>query len=159
MANFFHDVITSCNDATQQRALGQLAVDESTGYVYRYVQFLDAVTYAAGQSVTWAIATNSMKVTNDRAGGSSVAVVPAGICLRVMTQNYYGYVLVRGVYTTLKTSGADDIVAGESLICHATTDGTCDGVAAGSTTTASFGFALAADVDADDTVAGVVNIL
>lgn len=159
MSNFFHDTITGCNDATQQRTLGQLVTDESTGWVYRYVQFLDAVTYAAGQSVTWAIATNSMKVTNDRAGGSSVAVVPAGICLRVMTQNYFGFVLVRGVYTLLKTSGADDIAAGESLICHATTDGTCDGVAANATTTASFGFALAADVDADDTVSGAVNLL
>ena len=159
MAIFSQDTLTGCNEATASRTLGQLFTDEATGYVYRYVQFKDAVTYAAGQVVEWASATGLTAVTNDRSGGSAVGNIPAGICLRVMTQNYYGFILVKGFYATIKTSGADDIAIGESLISHSSTDGTCDGVAAGSMTTASFGIALAADVDADNTVAGTVNLV
>lgn len=157
MAIFSQDVVTSCNEATASRTLGQLFTDESTGYVYRYVQFKDAVTYAAGQVVCWKVGTGLTSVTNDVSG--AVGVIPAGICLRAMTENYYGFILVRGFYATIKTSGADDIAIGESLIAHATTDGTCDGVAANATTTASFGIALAADVDADNTVAGTVCLI
>ena len=31
--------------------------------------------------------------------------------MRVMTQNYYGYALVKGFYATVKTNGDDDIAA------------------------------------------------
>ena len=51
MAGLSQDVVTSCNEATASRTLGQLYTDESTGYTYRYVQFKDAVTYAAGQGI------------------------------------------------------------------------------------------------------------
>ena len=125
------------------------------GYIYRYVQFKDAVTYAAGQSVEYA-ATTGLAVTNDRAGGSSVGRAAAGVCLGVMTQNYYGFILVQGTYN-LATSGADDIAAGEILITHATTDGTVDGVS--TWTLGCIGVALAADVDAADTVLAVVQCL
>ena len=153
----FDNAVATANDSSARYRAGQLVIDPATGYFYRYVQFKDAVAYADGQSVTWA--TMMTAVTNDRAGGSSIGVIPAGVCLRVMTQNYYGFILVRGYHATLATSGADDIVIGESLILHATTDGTCDGVAATATTTASFGFATAADVDAANTVAGTVNLI
>lgn len=158
MSILFHDTITGCNDATLQRALGSLVTDESTGYIYKYVQFKDAVTYAAGQSLTWADVACTT-VTNDRAGGSSLGAIPAGICLRVMTQNYYGFILVRGKYAGLVTSGADDIAVGESLIVHATTDGACDGVAAGSTTTASFGVCLEDDDNTANTTKGTVTLV
>lgn len=159
MLNVLDQDPTLVNDASARSTLGALYQSNSNGYVYRYVQFLDAVTYAAGQVVEWAIATALTKVTNDRAGGSSIGNIPAGIAMRVMTQNYFGFILVQGFYATIKTSGADDIAVGESLISHATTDGTCDGVAAGSTTTASLGIAMAADIDADNTVAGWVRCL
>ncbi len=149
---------TNINDVAPIGTVGGLYRDESGSKTYRYVQFKDAVTYAAGQVVLWANALGTA-VTNDCAGGSSIGIIPAGICVRVMTTAYYGMILVRGIYATIKTSGADDIAIGESLIAHATTDGTCDGVAAGSTTTASFGVALTADIDADNTVAGTVNLL
>lgn len=151
--------VTDTNDAAARYIVGSLHMDLSTGYIYRYVQFKDAVTYAAGQVVTWATATGLTAVTNDLSGGSSIGAIPAGICVRVMTTGYYGFILVSGFYATIKTSGADDIAVGESLIAHASTDGACDGVAAGSTTTASFGVAVAVDVDANNTVAGTVNLL
>lgn len=129
-------------------------------WVVKVVKFLDAVTYAAGQSCTPAAA-GGTSVTNDRAGGSSLAVIArgGGLCLMANTTAKIGFVLVQGYYPTGKTSGADDIAAGESLILHATTDGTVDGVAANAMTTASCGTAEAADVDADDTVAGYFNFL
>ena len=129
--------------------LGGLYRYTVNGWIYRYVQFLDAVAYAAGQSVEYA-ATTGTKVTNDRAGGSSVGRAAAGVVLAVMTQNYYGFILVNG-FATLATSGADDIVAGETVICHATTDGTVDGVA--TWTLGCLGVAL----DADDNTANTVN--
>lgn len=157
--HYLDRAVTAVNDASPRYRLGEVFQDPQTGYFYRYVQFKDAVTYAAGQVVSWAVSTGLTAVTNDCSGGSSIGAVPAGICQAVMTQNYYGFILVSGYYATIKTSGADDIAVGESLIMHASTDGTCDGVAAGSTTTASFGVAVAVDVDADNTVAGTVNLL
>jgi hypothetical protein len=157
MSQFIHDSVTNANDAVARFNVGGL-YPSPEGRWYRYVQFKDAVTYAAGQVVTWA-ATDQSAVTNDISGGSSLGSIVAGICLRVMTQNYYGFILVSGSYATIKTSGADDIAVGESLIVHASTDGTCDGVAANATTTASLGVALAVDVDADNTVAGFVRCM
>ena len=156
MALLAQDLVTSCNEATASRTLGQLYTDESTGYVYRYVQFKDAVTYAAGQVCTYAVATGLTAVTNDISGGSSIGSIVAGIALRAMTQNYYGFVLVKGFYGTVKTSGADDIAAGENLFVHASTDGTCDGASASTFSSGNFGIAMAADVDADNTVAALV---
>lgn len=152
---------TTANDATAQATVGALYKYMHPSYgewVLRYTKFVDAVTYAAGQSCTEA-AVNGASVTNDRSGGSSLGTYAkgGGLALLAMTQNYYGYALVEGYYPTIKTSGADDIAVGESLILHGSTDGTCDGVAAGSTTTASFGTASIVDVDADNTVAGYVN--
>lgn len=124
----------------------------------RYVQFKNSVTYAAGQ-VCSPIATDMSTVTNDITGGSATpwAVIFAGMALRVMTADYYGWVLIGGYYPTIKTSGADDIAAGESLIMHGSTDGTCDGVAAGSMTVASFGVAVADDDNSGNTVAGYIG--
>lgn len=135
--------------------LGSLYRYASNGWVYRYVQFLDAVTYAAGQSVEWAN-TSGTAVTNDRAGGSSVGRAAAGVALAVMTQNYYGFVLVNG-FATISTSGADDIAAGETVICHATSDGNVDGVT--TWTLGCLGVALAADDNTANTVSAYIQCL
>lgn len=147
---------TVWTDSTQLPCPVGTEYDDGAGKVYVFVKFLDAVTYAAGQVCTYANTTGT-SVTNDISGGSSIGNIVRGICLAVQTQNSWGWVQRKGPYATIKTSGADDIAIGESLIVHASTDGTCDGVAAGSTTTASFGIATTADVDADNTVAGILN--
>lgn len=170
------DILTAIN-ALAANFGGRLSVDPATvnqatagiytpgriydynGKLYRFVQFVDGVAYADGQSVEYADATTGYVVTNDRAGGSSIGRVAAGICLRVMTQNYYGFVLVRGFHGTVLTSGADNIAVGECLITHATTDGTVDGEAANALTTAVVGVALAADVDAANTVAAMITVV
>ena len=102
--------------------LGEICFGKN-GKIFRYVQFLDAVTYAAGQVVTQGTTgTDVWKVTNDRAGGSNVAghsvigvLVTDGT---VPTQNQYGWVQIAGECTPLGTYAAGDYV-----IPHATTDG------------------------------------
>lgn len=126
------------------------------GKAYKYVQFKDAVTYVAGHVLTWADAT-ATSVTNDRSGGSSVGNQPAGIALAVMTQNYYGWMLVHGFYSAIVTNGDDDIAAGDQLIVATGTDGACDSSASASII--KIGMAVAADVDGSNTVAGIVNLL
>lgn len=158
--SIIYDDPTTVNDASPRFRLGTVKdyYHSSHGWwKLKYVQFKNAVTYAAGQ-VTYPIANDGSTVTNDITGGAATpwAVIFSGLALGVMTENYYGWVLVRGYYPTIKTSGADDIAAGESLICHGSTDGTCDGVAANAMTVASFGVASAADVDANNTVAGFI---
>lgn len=150
---------TVVNDDVARATAGENFVYFHPSYgrwVVRYGQFKDAVTYAAGQVCTIANVSGSA-FTNDISGGSSVGAIVAGVALGVMTQNYYGFVLVEGYYPTIKTSGADDIAIGENLFVHGSTDGTCDGGAANAWTTANFGVAVAADVDADNTVGGLIK--
>jgi hypothetical protein len=142
------------NLATADYTLGRVL--DYAGALYRFVRFVDAVTYAPGQSVEWASMTLNT-VTNDRAGGSSLGRIPAGIVVCTMTQNYYGFILVEGYYATCKTSGADDIVAGEYIFTHATTDGTVDGST--TWTVGCFGTATAADDNSADTVAANIMCL
>ena len=146
---------TTVNDASPTHTTGMVyqGLDKK---LYRYGQFKDAVTYAAGQVCTIA-AVDQTAFTNDISGGSSIGSIVAGICLAVMTQNYYGFVLCSGYYATIKTSGADDIAVGEALFVHSSTDGTCDGASASTFSTGNFGVASVADIDADNTVAGIVR--
>ena len=153
------DALTRFTTAREYR-LGQRYTDPSTDFTYEYGQFLDAVTYAAGQPLQRAHAT-SFKVTNDISGGSALtAARPAGICLGVPTQNQYGWVLRFGYYATVVTNGDDDIAAGDAIIVGAS-DGVVDSVAAATTTvhTKAVGYAPAVDVDADNTVGVWVDCL
>lgn len=143
--------------ATEYR-LGEVKAD-IYGNRYKYTEFADSATYAAGQVLTWADATGT-KMTNDRSGGSSVSNRFAGLCMGVPTSTLkYGWAQVSGFYATIVTNGDDDIAAGDSLIVATGTDGACDSVAAATTTvhTLALGHAVAADVDAANTVAGVLT--
>ena len=128
--------VTDVNDASPRYRTGELFLDPQTGYIYRYVQFKDAVTYAAGQVLTLASA-DGTAVTNDVAGGSSLGSIPGGVALGVVTQNYYSYALVDGYYPTILTNGDDDITAANVLLIGAA-DGVCDSAAA-TWTAGSFG--------------------
>lgn len=124
--------------------------------LYKYVQFLDAVAYEAGDVVEWAD-TAATKVTKDKSGGSSVGRKTAGIALAVMTQNYYGFILVEGYYAAVNTDGG--VSAGEFLISD-TVDGDADTMAAGEEHLV-FGMALDNDTaaDATATVKAIVSCL
>lgn len=121
---------------------------------YRYVKFVDAVTYAPGQVVTPAN-TAITSVTNDVAGGSSlIALTFAGVVIGTPTQNSWGWVQIAGYHSAVVTNGDDDIAQGDTIIMVAT-DGVVDSVAKATRTgTLSIvGIAADADVDAANTVA------
>lgn len=160
-SNIFYGDPTTVNDVSPTANVGDYFYYKHSTYGWwklRYVQFLNAVTAVAGH-VCCPVAKDGTTITNDITGGSATpfAVIFGGLLLNVVTANYYCYALVWGRYPTIATSGADDIAAGESLIMHASTDGTCDGVAANATTVASFGVANTADVDAANTVDGNIG--
>lgn len=89
---------------------------------YRYVKFLDAVTYVAGHVVGLASAT-TWSVTNDRSGGSDLALIPVGVVFQstVPTQNQYGWVQCSGIATCLIEGAA--VVAGDCLVLDGSNDG------------------------------------
>lgn len=108
-------------DDTAQHALGEV-FRGANGKEYRYVQFLDAVTYVSGHVCTFGTTgTDVWKVTNDRAGGSAVTghgVVGVLSSINVPTQNQYGWLQVAG-----ECSPAGTYAAGDYLKPHATNDG------------------------------------
>lgn len=90
------------------------------GKIYRYVQFKDAVAYAAGHVCV--AAGTGWQVTNDKAGGSALAgLEPVGIALGVATQNYYGWIQVAGIATVLIAGAA--VIAGDRLVTDESVDG------------------------------------
>lgn len=126
-----------CNEVSPQATPGGLY--EWKGALYRYVKFLDAVTYVVGHTLTMA-ATDGTSVTNDTSGGSSVAPLHGvGVCQDIMTENYYGYMMVRGTCNVV----CDGSVAADDAVV-AGTDGVADTMAAGEEHLA-FGHALMAD--------------
>ena len=124
---------------------------------YRYVKFVDAVTYAPGQPTTPANAAVT-SVTNDVAGGSSLVLRFSGVVIGTPTQDTFGWVQTNGYHAAVKTNGDDDIGVGDTVVMVAT-DGVVDSVVAGTTTGTLLrvGVALAADVDAANTVACWLN--
>lgn len=148
---------TTVNESAPSAKLGQCFVFEHATYgrwVVRYVKFLNAVTYAAGQPVQFCDGPRTT-VTNDISGGATATIGrAAGICLLVMTQNYHGYVLASGYYPTVLDNGDDDISLGDQIIIGAS-DGVCD--SATTLTGKHLGFASADDSNADNTVAAVID--
>lgn len=146
---------TLLNDSTRRMHAGGYYYHEHATYgmwLLRYVQLKDAVTYAAGQVLTKANILGTA-ATNDISGGSSIGKSFAGISLRVGTTAYWNLILVGGYYPAIITNGDDDIADGVQLIVGAA-DGVCDS----GTALQSFGYAVGADVDAANTVAGVVTL-
>ncbi|MBA2706344.1 MAG: hypothetical protein H0U59_00885 [Gemmatimonadaceae bacterium] len=116
-------------DATAQYPLGTVAEGTEAGGTYakyRYVKFVDAVTYVLGHSVSIASAT-TWDVTNDRAGGASIArLETVGVVFQtvVPTQNTFGWVQIAGIADVLVTGAA--IIAGDYLMPAAATDGAAE---------------------------------
>lgn len=137
-----------CHD-TPQYELGAL-IQGANGNWYRYVQFVDAVTYVAGHVVCLADAdANEWKVTNDRSGGSQMAGFhPVGVVFQatVPTENQYGWVQCGGVATVLAGSAA--IIAGDYLKPDESTDGAADEATEG-TDENIFAIALATIADTE----------
>jgi hypothetical protein len=150
--------ITTIGDSSPQVNLGALAM--VNGNIYMYVKFDNGdgnVAAIAGGVVYW-YDRDDFVITSDYSYASSLLSMVAGITQSVLTDGYYGWILVSGYYATIKTNADDDIAKGDWLIGAG--DNTCNSVAAGTACTYKpFGIAVAADVDASDTVAGMVDLL
>lgn len=118
-----------CTTAPQFR-LGEV-VEGVNGKAYRYVQFVDAVTYAAGHVVCLdSAAANDWKVTND-VSANMAGDHPVGVVFQSTppTENQYGWVQIAGEATVLMGSAA--VIAGDYLKPDDTTDGAADEATAG----------------------------
>lgn len=154
---------------TRNAPLGHLVWDGERRF--RYVQFLDAVTYTVGMVCYVASTDGTYKVTNDAAGGSAAAVrfggaIPilgasGGTLTGVPTANSYGYAQLDGPHSAIRTDGGDDIAAWDTLVMDGTVDGAVDSVAKATVTgdLSACGFASGVDVDAADTVPAFLRCL
>lgn len=152
--------LTSANDEFAVMRPGELVYDVVNRKAYQYVQFDNGagnVASAANALAYWKTAA-SFIATSDLTDAPSATAANdanfvAGVFTGVVTDQYYTFLQVGGRVAALKTDAGDDIVFGDIIIADPTTDGTCDSVAAGTASTHRVvGIALAADVDADDTV-------
>lgn len=136
----------AANDATPIVAVGTVVEDKATGKIYKYVQIEDA-NVALGDVVEYSDTTGN-EVTKDRAGGSSIGRVVAGVVVSTaITDGQYGWIQAKGVNSYVKTDGS--VTAGAALVPHASTDGVADVADNGSTVVNTeaqvFGFALNTD--------------
>lgn len=135
----------SHNDSSPLFTPGTVVSDKSTGKVYKYVQIED-MAVAVGDVVEYSN-TSGWEVTKDRAGGSSLGRIAAGVALGTITDAYYGWIQVAGLNTYTKTDGS--VAVGDALVPHASADGQADTAESGSTAVNTeaqvFGYALVAD--------------
>ena len=135
----------AANDATATDTPGAYR-QAADGKIYRYVQAVD-IAVANGYVVTVADAADDSIVSADATGGTAIGEIPAGVGIGTITADYYGWVLVKGVHTSVLSDGS--VAAGDGVIPHASTNGGIDTVAAGSTVAVTshnvLGFALADD--------------
>jgi hypothetical protein len=157
-----HTVLTSANDQYAVHTPGEVVeVIDSTGTKkYQYIQFNNGtanLTLAAGNVVYYLDSTDwdGYEVTSDIS--DTKANLVAGIAQAAITDAYYGWVQTWGYYSAVDTNGDDDIAGGD--IVWGVGDGTVDSTTAGTAPTyRPVGVAVAADVDADNTVATYITL-
>ncbi len=143
------------NDATPLVDVGSIAMVDSKTYMY--VQFdngTSAVAAAANATCYWYDETYYI-VTSDI--GDSSENRACGVFTVALTDQYYGWVLIDGYCSALKTDGGDAIAAGDFLTAVSGTDGVVTRATAN--TAAPYrvvGVATAADSDANNTVAAYI---
>lgn len=141
---------TDANDSSESVSVGTRWDKGSKSY--RYVQVEDAAL-SANDVVEYSDTTGN-EVTPDRAGGSSVGRVAAGVSLASVSDGNFGVIQTGGVATMLVAAGTA-IAAGNALVPHATSDGAV-AVATTSTEDQIFAVALGADT-ATTSAAGTVT--
>jgi predicted RecA/RadA family phage recombinase len=126
----------------------------SDGTEYRFIRFSDGtanLAATAGQLLYYTTVTTFDGVVTNDVSDTNVNRV-AGVALAGMTDGQLGWIQVSGI-ATVNTDGDDDIAAGDAIIGASGTDGACESVAADTAPTNKIvGFAIAADVNASNTV-------
>lgn len=151
----YRTALTS-NSATALDQVGMLRFEIDNTYgmkIYRYVQAAADTTVANGTALAFTTDGYGRVVTSDIS--DSDKNLPAGVGIGAITASYYGWIQVGGYHAAIKTDGGDDFAIGDSIILHASSDGVADRTATGTAAVSKpLGTAVAADVDANDTVAG-----
>lgn len=147
---------TTLGDSSAKEKLGTLHVvwDKDEGLkAYRYV-FIAAASTPALANGSLVFQTDAYGRTGDiRVAQATSRNHVLGVAVSALAAGTYGYVQVSGYHSAVKTNGDDDIAKGDAIIASAS-DGVVDSVAAGTAPTYKpVGFATAADVDANNTVA------
>lgn len=148
----WHDLVTAVRTSAQGPlyALGQYREEDGKGY--RYVQYDNGtanITMAAGL-LLYQVGSTDWVVTHDVSDTDRNLV--AGVASAVIADSGYGWMQVFG-QCTVTTNGDDDIAKGDAVIASAAGDGTADSTAQDTAPTNKIvGWALAADVDAANTV-------
>ncbi|MCP4527472.1 MAG: hypothetical protein GY833_16385 [Aestuariibacter sp.] len=160
MAQIFADVVTS-SSTTKLYKLGTFRHEASSGKDYRYVQVSASSAGACANGTvmlnTGSAGTSDFVVSDDVSANKQNDVIGVGV--GAIAKSSYGWIQVYGSHAAIKTDGGDDIADGDGLIQSATGDGECDSVAAGTALThKGIGFATAADVDSQDTVAAFITL-
>ena len=129
---------------------------EEDGKGYRYVKYDNGtadITCASGYLFYIKDASVSpWTMTHDVSDTTTNAV--RGVCISVIADGGWGWMQTKGYNSAVETDAGDDFAAGDAAIAHATEDGEADRTAKGTAPVSRVvGWAMAADVDAADTVA------
>lgn len=151
-----HNVFTSNNAAAVHTPGESVEIVDSMGLKrYKYIKFDNGsgnVAAVAGNICYYFDGTDfdGITITSDVSDTDKNLV--AGVLQAVLTDGYYGWIQTWGYYATVKTDGGDDITAGDAIIGDG--DGTVNSTAQDTApTNRVVGWAVADDVNADDTVA------
>jgi hypothetical protein len=152
----------TANDSTAKELQGVIRWEYDDTYglrAYRYIQNTSTANAAIANGTACSFA-DAYKMT--ASGDISDAAInqAAGVGIGAITNDYYGWIQCYGYHSAIKTDAGDDIADGDYLILHASTDGVVDRTAGGTAAVSvPIGVAVAADSDANDTVAGQINCL
>ena len=165
MAKFpFKDVYVTeltSNDSSDLEGLGSYRseVTSEGQKLYKYVKFDNGsgnVASTTNMVVYYLLSDTDMTTVTNDVSDSDINQV-AGVMPVAMTDAYYGWLQVGGYNSAIRTNGDDDIAASDALIGGG--DGTCNSTAQDTAPTNKvLGWAVAADVDGSNTVAGVITV-
>ena len=147
------DLVTDVRTSTEGPTHTIGTYREEDGKGYRYVSSeggTGAVATVAGYLAYFTGTTYD--VTMDVSDSDRNLV--AGVYLSVIADEGYGWIQTFGPHSAVKTNADDDIAKGDAIIASAAGDGTADSTAQDTAPICRVvGWALADDVNADDTVA------
>lgn len=157
---YSQDIDEQSSTALEELGTERVVLDSDGYKKYKYVRFNNGSGNVASATnmVVYELLSADVDgtvVTND-VSDSDINHV-AGVMPLAMTDLYYGWMQVVGYNSAIRTNGDDDIAAADALIGGG--DGTCNSVAQDTAPTNKvLGFAVAADVDGSNTVAGKITV-
>lgn len=154
----YTDAVTDTYTSTQGAKWTLGSYREENGKGYRFVKYnagTAALAAVAGYiCYTYSTPSEPFSVTRDLSDAAGDTNGVMGVLLSVIPDAGFGWIQTRGYHSAVETDAGDDFAEGDAAISHASEDGEVDRTAEGTAPVSKVvGWAYAADVDADDTVA------